>query len=327
MKIFDTDCVSKVGEKALIARVCEILGDVCPPSPYGSGDDCALIDKKSLSENVYATVDSVIAGRHFDLSTPAELVAEKLLKRNISDIAAMGARPESALSCAIVSDNLSLSWLETFTKSLAETARSYGIKIVGGDFSSAGVDNFFSMSLTLLGSSDLPALLRASADEGEYIYCTGELGYSYLSGKHLTFEPKLRQGQWLAQWNCNGADFAKITSCTDISDGLAFDIENILSRNTKAVISYLPQNQWQGKTSVDESLCGGEDYELLFSLSATESQATEFENAYFEKFSEPVYRIGIVQKKELSEESSLYLNLEGSLSAFTKRGFEHFKKS
>ncbi len=327
MKIFGDQPISTIGEKLLIERVREILGDVCPPSPYGSGDDCALVEKRALAENIYTTVDSVIAGRHFDLDTPPELAAEKLVKRNISDIASMGAKPEFALCCAIVSDNLSMPWLEKFTQGLSDTARKYGVKIVGGDFSSAGVDNFFSMSLTLTGSSDMPALLRSGAKEGDYIYCTGRLGFSYESGRHLTFTPRVQEGQWLVSWNCKVENIAKITSCTDISDGLACDIENILSPNCKAILDFIPQNEFEGETNLNKSLCDGEDYELLFSLSANSAQAEEFEKSYFEKFSTPIYKLGTVQKKGLPSESPISLNIDGSVIGYSSKGFKHFKNA
>ncbi len=327
MKIFDTDnSISKFGEKCLIARVRSILGDVCPPSPYGSGDDCALTKKQSFADNIYSTVDSVVAGRHFDLSTPPELVAEKLLKRNISDIASMGATSQFALCSAIVSDNLSYLWLENFTRALANSAREYGVKIIGGDFSSAGVSDFFSMSLTLFGSADTPPLERSGACEGDIIYSTGKLGYSYESGRHLIFTPRVREGLWLARWNCASGDFAKVSSCTDISDGLACDIENILSPNTKAVLDFIPQNDFQGQTDLKKSLCDGEDYELLLSVSANPAQASAFEKAFFDEFSVPIFRLGVVEKKSDLQESSLYLRIDGEVIAFSNKGFVHFSE-
>ncbi|MBO5255343.1 MAG: thiamine-monophosphate kinase [Opitutales bacterium] len=323
MKIFDKDCISKIGEKTLIKRVCNIFNSVCPPSPYGSGDDCALIEKNSLSDNVFVTVDSLIYGKHFDFSTPPRLAGEKLLKRNISDIASMGANPYSAVIAAILSGDVSLSWLEDFSRGIADVAQRYNMKIIGGDFADSGVDQFFSMSLTLLGISDNPALVRNSAVEGNVIYCTGKLGYSFESNRHLTFEPRVKEGLFLADYN-QRKNCAKITSCTDISDGLACDINNILYPETKAVLDFIPVFNFNGMQSIERALCDGEDYELLFSVSGTSQQLLDFENEYKRYFSEGLYRLGYVQKKEHSFESSLLLKIDGNIKPFSDLGFVHF---
>ncbi len=323
MNIFDENNISKIGEKGLISKVCKIFGDVCPPSPYGSGDDCALIEKKTLKDNVLVTVDSLIYGKHFDSSTPPRLAGEKLLKRNISDIASMGAKPSSAVIAAILSNDVSVPWLEEFTQGIAEVARRYNMNIVGGDFADAGVKEFFSMSLTLLGTSHNAILLRNQANVGDVIYCTGHLGFSFESNRHLTFEPCVDEGNFLAEFNTL-QNSAKITSCTDISDGLSSDINNILHSQTKAVLDFIPMFDFNGRTSIEHALCDGEDYELLFSVSGTQSQIFEFETSYEKTFSTKPYRLGVVQKKELPDESSLWLNFDGKVKPFGNLGFTHF---
>lgn len=319
MRVFGEKSVSKIGEKNLISRICSILADVCPPSPNGSGDDCALLKPEKLSNDVYITVDSVIYGKHFDDSCKPELVGEKLLKRNISDIASMGARPTSAVCAGIISASVSVDWLDAFTKGLADCAKSYGIDIVGGDIASVDVD-FFSMSLTLLGQSEYPRLLRNCAKEGDYVFTTGELGYSFETSHHLTFSPRVEQGEFLAKTNI--LKNAKITSCTDISDGLASDICNILAPDCKAILDFIPQKIFNGSTSIEKSLCDGEDYELLFSVSATPEQLDNFINSYNSTFGHKPILLGKVQKKEHSNECPLWLNF-GELKPFFKKGFEH----
>jgi thiamine-monophosphate kinase len=320
MNIFAEKSVSSIGEKNLISKICNILADVCPPSPFGSGDDCALLNSAKLTNDVYITVDSVIYGKHFDESCSPELVGAKLLKRNISDIASMGASPTSAVCAGIISGGVSLEWIDAFTKGLALCAKDYGVNIVGGDIASTQ-GKFFSMSLTLLGQSANPRLLRNGAEVGDYIFTTGELGFSFETSHHLTFLPRVEQGEFLAKRNLLGE--AKITSCTDISDGLASDINNILSPNCKAVLDFIPQRCYNGKTLLEKSLCDGEDYELLFSVRASEVQLDDFIKSYEAKFGSKPILLGKVQKKEHSNECPLWLNF-AEPKPFSKNGFEHF---
>lgn len=321
MNIFDDDRVSKLGEKAMIKRVCAALGASCPPPPFGSGDDCALIDGGALAGNLYLTVDSLVYGRHFDASTPPDMAGEKLLKRNISDIASMGARPKKAVCAAVLSGGVSAAWLEAFASGLARAARRFGVEVVGGDFADAGAEKFFAMSLTLLGDGAGKPLLRRAAKEGDFIYTTGGLGLSLESGHHLNFVPRVEEGAFLAEYNASGAG-AKITSCTDISDGLASDIENILPDTLSAAVDFLPLREG---ASPANALSDGEDYELLFSLSGGEAAAEIFEGAYARKFGAKPFRLGRAQKKGSSAEPPILLKAEdGSLKPFGKGGYEHF---
>ena len=140
----DKNCVCELSEKEIIERICGNFGSSMPPPPFGAGDDCALIKKSLLRKNLYATSDAVIYGRHFDSSASPRRAGAKLMKRNISDIASMGASPIAALTSSIFSKNLSLEWLDEFCFGLASTAEEYGIKLIGGDL--AGVEkDFFSM--------------------------------------------------------------------------------------------------------------------------------------------------------------------------------------
>lgn len=88
------ESVAALGEVRLIAAIRGWLGDTSPRSPFGIGDDCAVLPSAPGAGLV--TVDPVIHGRHFDDSVPPEAVGAKLLKRNLSDIAAMGGRPRAA---------------------------------------------------------------------------------------------------------------------------------------------------------------------------------------------------------------------------------------
>ncbi len=317
--------ISGMGEKALIARICSRLGAAVPQYPHGPGDDCALFASKNFKKNVFATSDAVILGVHFAENTPPRLAGEKLIKRNVSDIASMGALPRIAMTSAILSKDLSPAWLDAFCCGAGNAASKYGINIVGGDVAAAG-NSFFSMHLALLGDSDLPPLLRRGARDSDFLFVSGELGYSFESGRHLHFEPRLREGRFLAKWNKEHA--SKVTSCTDISDGLSGDICNIIPPDCKALLDCgaLPRAKFRSKTaSLERVLCDGEDYELLFSFCGSDSDRANFEKKYAKAIGKPPIYIGRIAKKTRPDEGALFLNFgDGILREFRGRGFDHY---
>lgn len=317
--------ISGIREKALIDRICLHLGSAVPPYPFGPGDDCAVIAPKNFKGNILAASDAVILGVHFTESTPPRLAGEKLAKRNISDIAAMGASPRIALASAVLSGDLSLAWLDDFCLGLGAVSSEYGIDIVGGDVASVK-ESFFSMHLALLGDSDIPPLLRRGATDSDLLFVTGELGYSFENGHHMRFNPRLREGRFLAKWNVEHT--SKITSCTDISDGLSGDVCNITPPSCKAVIdcAALPRARFRSKSaSLERMLCDGEDYELLFSFRGSGSERADFERKYAKAFGNPPIPIGRIVKKTRPNEGALFLNFgDGILKEFRGRGFDHY---
>src|SRR5687767_11888166 len=118
-----TDTVGVWGEERLIAAIRRWLGAVSPRSPFGIGDDCAVM--RASRGRQLITVDPVIYRRHFDDSVPPRAVGEKLLKRNLSDLAAMGGRPVAAVLALTLDARVSRTWLEQFYRGLAASARRY----------------------------------------------------------------------------------------------------------------------------------------------------------------------------------------------------------
>src|ERR1700722_1817622 len=127
--------VAALGEERLIAAIRRWLGPASPPTPFGIGDDCAVLP--AARGRQLLTIDPVIYGRHFDGSVPPAAVGAKLLKRNLSDIAAMGGRPVAAVVALTLDPRVSLAWLEKFYRGLAAAARRHGVAIVGGDVAEA----------------------------------------------------------------------------------------------------------------------------------------------------------------------------------------------
>ena len=173
------DSVAALGEERLIAAIRRWLGRTTPPSPAGIGDDCAVLPPAPGRQLL--TVDPVIYGRHFDARVPARAVGAKLLKRNLSDLAAMGGRPTAAVIALTLDAGVRLDWLESFYRGLAACARKYRVPIVGGDIAQA--NGVLAASLTLLGAAAGRRILtRTGACRGDWIYVTGVLGASRAAG-------------------------------------------------------------------------------------------------------------------------------------------------
>ncbi len=250
------------GELRLIALIRRWLGDASPRSPFGIGDDCAVIPPAKNQQLV--TTDPVIHGQHFDDRVPPRAVGAKLLKRNLSDIAAMGGRPVAAVVSLALAPDTSVAWLRGFYLGLAACAREYGVKIVGGDITQ-GPAGFFGAFLTLHGeSTGRRVVTRGGAKRGDRIYVTGALGGS-LCGHHYRFVPRLAEGAWLA-------GRTEVRAMMDVSDGLAKDLESLTPAGLAPALDAgaIPISaaarrsaRQSGRPPLAHALGDGEDYELL----------------------------------------------------------------
>lgn len=249
--------VSALGEEKLIAAIRRWLGSASPRAPFGIGDDCAVLPTSSRRQLI--TVDPVIYPRHFNDAVLPREVGAKLLKRNLSDLAAMGGRPAAAVLALTLDARTSLVWLEQFYRGLAACARRYHVAIVGGDIAQA--DGTVAASLTLLGEASGPRVVtRTGARRGDWIYVTGELGASLPTRHHVTFKPRLAEGAWLARQR-------GVRAMMDLSDGLAKDLRALTPPRCLPALraEALPLRR---TADVRAALTDGEDYELVFALAA-----------------------------------------------------------
>ena len=254
--------VSALGEEKLIAAIRGWLGSTSPRAPFGIGDDCAVL--RASRGRQLITVDPVIYGRHFDDAVPPRAVGEKLLKRNLSDLAAMGGRPVAAVLALMLDPRVSRVWLEHFYRGLAAAARRYRVSIVGGDIAQA--NGVVAASLTLLGESVGPRVLtRTGGRKGDWIYVTGVLGGSLTSGHHYRFAPRLAEGAWLARR-------PEVRAMMDVSDGLAKDLHAITPPRTTPALNAASLPRRSG-ANLRSALTDGEDYELLFVVARTARRA------------------------------------------------------
>ncbi len=250
------DSVAALGEEKLIAAIRRWLGLASPPAPYGIGDDCAVLPRSRARQLL--TVDPIVFGRHFDARVSPRAAGEKLLKRNLSDIAAMGGRPTAAVISLLLDARVSRHWLEQFYRGLAAAARRYAVPIVGGDVGQA--EHVVAATLTLLGETTAGrALTRTGARRGDWICVTGQLGGSLRSGHHHRFVPRLREGSWLAKQR-------DVRAMMDLSDGLAKDLPALTPTGTTAALDPNAVPRRRG-SDLRAALGDGEDYELLFAFS------------------------------------------------------------
>jgi thiamine-monophosphate kinase len=285
--------LAALGEFGLIKRLRRTLavGGAAPAAgrvTLGIGDDAALLGLPSGTELV-ATIDALIEEVHFrrDWSKPEDL-GWKALAVNASDLGAMGARPLGALVTLAVPAETSVRWIERVYRGLAEAALAYGCPAVGGD--TVRSPGPVALSVAALGSVAVgKAVRRSGARPGDLLCVTGvlgdsgaglallERGESRRSGAvrplleaHLRPRPPVQAGVALAEAGLASA-------MLDLSDGLASDLRHVAKASgTGARIDTrrLPisdaARRLGGKLGVDPTgwaLYGGEDYQLLFTVS------------------------------------------------------------
>jgi len=303
------------GERRLIAEIRRWLGDASPASPFGIGDDCAVIPPTRRHQLV--TTDPVIFGRHFDARVSARAVGAKLLKRNLSDIAAMGGRPVAAVVSLALAPETSVAWLRGFYLGLADCARRHEVRIVGGDITQ-GPKGFFGAFLTLHGESTGRLITRTGARAGDQIFVTGRLGGSLL-GHHHQFTPRLAEGAWLSRR-------PEVRAMMDVSDGLAKDLESLTPPGlvpaldaTSLPISSAARRQAKssGQSPLHHALGDGEDYELLIVIRGR-ADLVRLQRVWTNRFpSVPLTHLGrFVNKGKVPA---------GALNLSDYRGYEHLR--
>ncbi len=300
------ESVSAWGEEKLISAIRRWLGRASPRAPFGIGDDCAVLRPSRGRQLI--TVDPVIYGRHFDDRVPPRAVGAKLLKRNVSDLAARGGRPVAAVLALTLDARVSRRWLESFYRGLAASALSYRVPIVGGDIAQA--DGTVAASLTLLGEAAGPRVVtRTGARIGDWIYVTGSLGGSLATGHHHRFTPRLAEGAWLARQSA-------VRAMMDVSDGLAKDLHALTPRGAQPALVAADLPRRRG-ADLHAALTDGEDYELVFALARSADRA-RFARAWARAFP----RTALSRIGQFARPGSLP---PGALNLTYSHGYEHLR--
>ena len=219
----------------------------------GAGDDCAVVNMPG-GRQLLAAADQVIENVHFLPDTPPRLVGRKLMNRNLSDIAAMGGTPLTAL-LTVAAGGRDSRWIEELISGAAEAGRLHDVPICGGDTSSLPCDGG-AASLTILG--EIPegtAVLRSGARPGDGLFVTGCIGNSFPSGHHIDFVPRLAEGDFLRP---------RASAMIDVSDGLLLDAMRIADASGVSIVLYPEKIPLREGAVAPGAFSDGEDYELLF---------------------------------------------------------------
>jgi thiamine-monophosphate kinase len=275
-----------LGEFGLIARIERAARRLGVPRGVviGIGDDAAVLRPRAR-EDVVLSTDALVEGVHFRWSTQsARSIGRRALVANLSDLAAMGARPLGFTLALAAPPQLPVQRIDGVLAGLLLEASAHGCALVGGNVSAA---REVSLTLAVLGAvARGRALTRAGARAGDRIFVTGQLGAAALDlaraerGGRLRRvpQPRLRAGRALAR-------IPAVTACIDVSDGLAADLRHLVDeRGLAARIdpSAVPRPRRfaaacarLGLDPEQLALAGGEDYELLFTLRGDSPSAAQ----------------------------------------------------
>lgn len=296
------------------------------PSPaegLGIGDDAAVVKCRPGFE-LAVTTDAIVENVDFVRGRlPAALAGRKALAVNLSDAAAMGAEPRFFLMTLGIPRGMSQRWIRAFCEGTFQLARRYSVSCVGGDLSKSSV---FFASITLMAEVKKGAEIRRSgAQAGDLIYVTGELGGS-LSGRHASFEPRVREALFLAEK-------FRPTAMLDVSDGLVQDLGHLLKSSGVSAeidldavpVSKAARSRAQGLSdqALQHALSDGEDFELVMSVPRTKAPAMEA--AWKKKF--PQTRFTRIGRIENGAQKMRFTRAGRPDPAFrmTRKGYDHFE--
>ncbi len=292
--------ISSLGEFGLIDHLTKNIEHQNASTILGVGDDAAVIDH--FGKQTVITTDLLVEGVHFDLMyTPLKHLGYKSVVVNVSDIYAMNATPTQIIMSIAISNRFSVEALEEFYDGVYVACEEYGVDLVGGDTTSS--QKGFVISVTALGEVTPDKFVkRSTANVSDLICVTGYLGGAYLGLLLLEREKKIFLETKGVQPDLENRDYIVgrllkpearkdiieffekenliPTSMMDISDGLSSEILHICKQSKVGAVVYedkLPihpdAKEFAYKLELDPTACalsGGEDYELLFTISQAE---------------------------------------------------------
>lgn len=311
--------IKDIGEFELIKRITrkskdkDIVVDI--------GDDTAVIKTEGLQ---ILTTDCLVEGDHFrcDWFTP-EQIGMKAIEINVSDVASMGGIPKYALISLCLPNNLEVCFVDSLYKGFWKSCDNYDISILGGNMAHS---NQIMISVMLVGEVIKKNLsTRSGAKPGDYLLVSGHIGKGraglrlfqeniedYGEVKKNYLEPKARLG------------FSKkispfVNSMIDISDGLGPEVRHICDESNCGAIIYkdkIPiKDEVRGvarilsESEYDYALYGGEDFELLYSVSK-----------------ENIDKIQGFIVGEITKDKGLFLSSENKKERIDKKGYDHFSQ-
>ncbi len=283
----------------------------------GVGDDSALLTPPPQQQLVICA-DTLVAGRHFPLDTSPHAIGWKSVAVNLSDIAAMGAKPQSIL-LALSLPQIDHDWLKGFSQGLYDCCDQFGVSLIGGDTTQSP---HLTISVTALGWVDIgQAVTRSAAQVGDLICVSGTVGDAAFALQHLGHPLQQRLDYPTPRCELGQALKGLAHSMIDVSDGLAQDLGHILKASHVGAtlqLDQLPINttlqdltreqQWQ------YALAGGDDYELCFTISPQN----------YEKLLQQQNHSSIKVIGKIDAESGLRFQQNGLDHSLQFNGYQHF---
>jgi thiamine-monophosphate kinase len=326
------------GENRVVQLLCSRFGGRSAQIEMGIGDDAAVFRPAGAKEKWLVTTDMLLEDVDFrrDWQTPEQL-GWRALAVNLSDLAAMGARPRFYTVALGVPAGTGEKWIGAFYRGMAKVGALHKTVLVGGDLSRS--PSGIHITIAAIGESrDRKVVYRSSGRSGDILYVTGALGLAAAGLRLLelgrrrpgsgaerkaldrqrTPMPRCASGFWLAQSGFAG-------SMIDLSDGLSMDLPRLCRASGAGAeirTSQLPvfsgSTAW-GCDPTSLALHGGEDFELLFSVRA--GKARRFEEAYPRRLP-PACRIG----RLISKPGVYFISEPGNgPRPLAELGFDHFR--
>jgi thiamine-monophosphate kinase len=323
-------------EDRLIARYFRPLATV--PGAFGLIDDAAALTPPAGCDLVLTT-DGVIAGVHFFPDDPPEMVSRKVLRMNLSDLAAKGAKPLGFLLSVALPADFGEAWLGAFAEGLAEDAARYGIPLYGGD--TDHTPGPISASIFAFGAVPRGKMVRRStARPGDCIVVSGTIGDAAIGlqlrrdrtlGRRLGLSDVAAaelEGRYLLPQPRNALADAILrcaSAAIDISDGLAGDLDKLCRASSVAAdieVAKVPLSD-AARAAIaadpalrDTALSGGDDYEIVLTLPTHKLAAFR---AAAEAAGVATAEIGRIQAGEGTR-----LLQDGKPLVFTRASYSHF---
>ncbi len=292
--------IEELGEFGLIRHLTRDIRIKNPGTLKGVGDDAAVLDYND--KLVIVTSDILMEGIHFNLLyTPMKHLGYKAVVANLSDLFAMNALPKQIIVSLAFSAKLSLQQIENLYAGIKLACENYNVDLAGGDTSTSITG--MAISITALGEGEKGKIIyRSGAKKNDLICVTGDLGAAYLGLQLLEREKKIYLENPEVQPELEGYDYllqrqlkpepradiieffkernVSPSAMIDISDGLSSEILHICSESKtgcKLFAEHIPIDPETEKLAAEfnitplvAALNGGEDYELLFTISPGE---------------------------------------------------------
>lgn len=336
--------ISQLGEFGLIEHLTKNIELKQASSLLGVGDDAAVIDH--FGKQSVISTDLLLEGVHFDLMyTPLKHLGYKSVVVNLSDIYAMNATPTQILMSVGMSNRFSVEAMTEFYEGVYAACEKYGVDLIGGDTTAS--QKGFMISVTAIGEvAPDKYVKRSTAQKGDLLCVSGDLGAAYVGLLFLEREKKIYLESPGVQPDLEGESYVvgrllkpearkdiieflddaeiRPTSMMDISDGLSSEILHLCKQSQLGCVLYEeklpiaePMRNAAFKFEIDPTACalsGGEDYELLFTVSQTD----------YEKLllNEQVSVVGYMTEPE---QGAHILTKGGGKHAITAQGWNHYK--